>query len=102
MDTQVVVDEFTDQLRVLARETGRDLGSGSARLNAYAGERIEHLSRIAGEPGFEEAVRAEAHNIMLEAGMLAVEAADRADERVRLAVQATVRFAARVIYAAAL
>lgn len=48
----------------------------------YAAARAAHLAKIIGEPGYDEAVKAEIQNVALEAGIAAVDSADAADVRV--------------------
>lgn len=60
-----------------------DLGvageEAKAELAAYAAERTAHLSLIAAEPGFSEAVKAERDNVAMKAAELLVALGDTAD-----------------------
>lgn len=56
--------------------------NNAASVAAYAAQRAAHLATIFGEPGFDEAVKAEIQNVALEAGIAAVDSADAADARI--------------------
>jgi hypothetical protein len=64
------------------RETGRTLQQSATDVAAYAASRAAHLATIAGQPGFEEALRAERNAVAMFAGLSATAEADRADQRI--------------------
>lgn len=72
-------DMLGDMLEDSARRLGIQLEGDMAVVRLYAAKRIQHLSTIVGQPGYLEAVRAEADNVLLEAAVNAVAAADAAD-----------------------
>ena len=63
----------------LLRETGITLQKSTVDVVTYADQRSLHLSVIAGQPGFEEALAAEARNVAQFAGIEAAHVADAAD-----------------------
>lgn len=71
--------ELVDALKAAAVRLGKDLKGDTDELRTYAAERMLHLSGVVGQPGYQEALVAERDNVALKAGLLAVEAADRAD-----------------------
>lgn len=84
-------------LKDAARETGRDLRGNMVEITAYAAERTAFLSTLVGQPGFEEAVRAERDNVALKAGISAVKTADAADARIVGIIQGVLFLGARAI-----
>ena len=64
-----------------ARETGVDLRRSAADVTVYVAGRTAHLATIAGQPGFHEALIAEADSVAIYAGINAVSTADDADKR---------------------
>lgn len=60
-------------------------------LATYAAQRAERLSRMVGQPGFDEAVKAEALNVALAAGIAGSQEADR---DFRVAVETALKVAA--------
>jgi hypothetical protein len=63
--------------------TGASMEKSGQEVVAYAQTRSAHLVAAAGEPGFGEAVLAEAQAVALFAGIRAVAEGDAADARVR-------------------
>ena len=63
-------------------EAGADLGALGEQTKQYAAERTAYLATLAGHAGFQEAVKAEAQNIMAEAAKNAVIGADHVHARV--------------------
>jgi len=88
---------FGEMLADLHEQIGDDISEKEDELAAYAAERADHLSTIVDEPGFAEAVKAETDNVMLEAGLAAVAAADELDGRVFGIIQGALLFAARLL-----
>lgn len=60
---------FEDVLKDALEETGAELGVSAHDLALYMTERSLHLSTIAHEPGFDQALRAERNNVALRAGL---------------------------------
>lgn len=90
-----VGDELERLLKDAAKETGRDLQFNTVAVAAYAAERTAYLSTLVGQPGFEEAVRAERDNVALKAGLTAVATADAADARLIGIIQGVLFLGAR-------
>jgi hypothetical protein len=65
-----------------AQEAGSELGDLGEQTRQYAATRAAYLATLAGQPGFEEAAKAEAQNVMAEAAKNAVRGADMVHERV--------------------
>ena len=78
------------------RDQGRELRTASAELADFAAERAAHLETFVGQPGFEEAVQAEADRIALRAAGEAVKQADEADTRLVSIIASALKLAARV------
>lgn len=71
-------------LKDVIDESGLELVSGGAdEIAQYTSDRAAHLSLIVGQPGFEEAVRAERDNVMLMAASTIVRRGDAADALLR-------------------
>ena len=92
-----VADELERLLKDAAKETGRDLKANLAEVTLYAAERTAYLSTLVGQPGFEEAVRAERDNVTLKSGIASVKAADAADARVVGIIQGVLFLGARAL-----
>lgn len=71
--------ELGDALAGAASRLGKSLQGNMDELRTYAAERMLHLSTLIGQPGYQEALVAERDNVVLKAGLLAVEGADAAD-----------------------
>ena len=74
-----LAQEFERSVRDTADRLGITLKEGSEEIQAYAAERMLHLSSIVDEPGYSEALVAEGINVALMAAGEAVEAADAVD-----------------------
>lgn len=68
-----------DQIEAEARAAGRQLQGDLQDVAEFAAEQVEHLQRIQGEAGYDEAVQAAALTVALRAGGSAVDAADSVD-----------------------
>ena len=89
-----------DLLRLIldgVKETGVNLKISAAALALYTTERAAALSLAIGQPGFEEAVRAERDNVALKGGISAVLQGDAADARFVGLIQGALGLAARAI-----
>ena len=69
-------------------------------LQEYAAGRARHLASIAGEPGYAEAVQAEAAALSLAIIGRAIDEADEADRRLAEAVEGLLMVAIRVAISA--
>lgn len=95
------LDDFMGVLEDTLKETGRELRVSVADLRQRAGEQMALLALAAGEPGYERAVVAARDNVLLLAGIEAVEHADAVDSRIIGVVQAGLFMGARVLAAGA-
>lgn len=66
----------------LLRDTGVTLQRTTLEVAQYSEQRSLHLSAIAGQPGFEEALATEVRNVAQFAGLQTVAAADQTDATV--------------------
>lgn len=97
MNAESISREFVDLLRRNAVEAGKELASDIDSVRVYAAERLTHLSRIVGEPGFEEALAAERDAVALRAAGHAINRADAFDARILGVVEGTLALGARVL-----
>lgn len=93
-----IAEEFERLMRDVAKETGRDINN-LRDVALYAQERATHLSLLVGQPGFEEAVRAERDNVALRGGISVVQLADAVDARIVGAIQGVLSIGARALAA---
>lgn len=89
--------EFLVLIEDAVADTGATLEKSASEVAHYAAERADHLSSIVGEPGFDEAVKAERDNVALFAAMSAVENADAADARLKGMLQGALAMGAKLI-----
>jgi len=94
MNWTQLFEEFLGGLGVGAEEKRQALAT-------YAAERADHLSLLVAEPGFEEAVKAEADNVALEAGILAAELGDEINRGIVAAIGGALGLVARALAKAA-
>src|SRR5688500_10084803 len=94
MDEQELKDSFEKMLKDALRETGASLQQRAKEVAQYMAERTAHLSTIVGEPGFEQALRAERNNIALKAGLKVADNAEAADQRLVGIIQGALSVAA--------
>ena len=97
MNTQ---EGFADLFDGLIKQVGDRIQKGSAELAAYAAGRSEYLTTLVGQPGFEEAVQAEADAVWLEAGITAVEEGDALDAILVAKIHGGLAMAARIAFVA--
>lgn len=76
---------YTEEIKAILLSAGKDL-SDEARdragsVAAYAQERAAHLATLVGQPGFEEALKAERDNVALRAGLDLSEQAKSTDAK---------------------
>jgi hypothetical protein len=93
----VVERGFLEVLDSVASTTGRSLKRSAAELAVFAAERAVHLASIVGQPGYDEAVRAETNAVMYEAGIQAIGEADAVDARLIGAIESGIRFSALML-----
>lgn len=87
--------DIVAQLQAEAKALGAALTSEIEGLAAYAAGRADHLSFAIGEPGFEDALRAERDALALRASLGAVARADEIDARILAVTQGSLALAAR-------
>jgi len=75
--------EFASAVVASAARMGLELEATDAEVRRYATLRLLHLSRIQGEPGYQEAVEAEAAALSLTIVGRAIQEADAADRELR-------------------
>lgn len=80
-----------------AKGAGVELKADLDGVRAYAAERMTHLSSCVGQPGYIEAVQAEAQNVAMEAAIRAIDQADSADARLVAIVQGALAVGAKAI-----
>lgn len=95
-----VAKQLGDLLTDAAAEMGHQLQGELAEVTAYAAQRTTHLSTIVGQPGFDQALRAERDAVALKAGIGAVHSADAADARIVGIIQGVLAIGAAAIAAA--
>ena len=91
---QQVTDAFLRLLEQAAKDTGADLAGKSAELADYAASRAAHLASLVDDPQFSSVLVVERDNIVLRAGISAVNAGDAVDTRIRSIVQGALTMAA--------
>lgn len=94
------IDDFMNVLQGTLKETGRELQVSVSDLRQRAGEQMAILALAVGEPGYERAVVAARDNVLLLAGIDAVEHADAVDSRIIGVVQAGLFMGAKVLASA--
>lgn len=94
---QQVTDAFLRLLEQAAKDTGADLAGKSAELADYAASRAAHLASLVDDPQFSSVLVVERDNIVLRAGISAVNAGDAVDTRIRSIVQGALTMAASLL-----
>lgn len=93
-----------DELEAMLKaefEAGKiELQETTRELAEYTLQRAQHLASIAGEPGYDLALRAEHANLLLRTGIDATRQARAADARVSAILQTTLTLGARLLIAA--
>lgn len=89
--------ELIGLLRDELEMTGRCLKDGGRGLAKYAAARAKHLSKLVGQPGFDEALEAERDNVMMRATLQLVDEADAADARLLNLLHGALALAARLL-----
>lgn len=95
------VDQLKSQLATLlvdqATSAGKELKADLEAVRVYAAARLAHLATCVGQPGYQEAVVAEANNIAMEAAIAAIDQADATDARLVGIVQGALAVGAKAI-----
>lgn len=91
------MEDLITMLKTAAQEQGRQLAANLDEVRDYARQRALHLATIVGQPGYETALKAEAHNVALRAGIAAVQAGDAADQRIIGIITGALGIGARVL-----
>ena len=94
-------EEFKALFEEALAETKADLRVDLEELSAYASQRLEHLATLVGQPGYDQAVRAERDAVLLRAGIRATREADAADQRLIGILQGAMRIGAAALAASA-
>ncbi len=92
--------ELADLLIEQAKGAGVDLKESLDGVRVYAAERMAHLATCVGEPGYQEAVIAEAQNVAMEAAIRAIDQAAAADARLLGIIQGALAIGSKVLVAA--
>jgi hypothetical protein len=93
-------DAFRDLINATTARLNVELTTSLDDVQAYAAERMNHLSLIVHEPGYDEALVAEAMNVMLVATGHTVDAADAVDRELFGFIGGGLRIAAALLAAA--
>ena len=89
--------EFRRLLEGVGDRLGRQFAGDLDDVQAYASERMLHLSAILDQPGYGEALVAERDNVALRAGIAAVETADAVDREVLGTIAGALAIGARAL-----
>lgn len=89
--------DLADMLVEQARDAGVELKEDIESVRAYAAERMAHLATCVGQPGYLEAVRAEAESVALESAGRAIDQADASDARLVSIIQGALAVGAKAI-----
>lgn len=92
---QALSEDLVRQLKNEAGSMGFELTADLGEVALYASERIEHLSRCVGKPGFDLALEAERDNLALKVGIHSVTRADAIDARILAVARGGLAIAAR-------
>lgn len=94
-------DQIKSELAALlvdqAKAAGKDLKADLDAVRVYAAARLAHLATCVGQPGYQEAVIAEANNIAMEAAITAIDQAEAADARLVGIVQGALAVGGKVL-----
>lgn len=86
--------QFRQLLEDAVKETGADIEESLDTVVLFMSERALHLSTIAHEPGFTQALRAERNRVAIHAGLSVAEDADSSDHRILGLIQGALALAA--------
>lgn len=82
-DKTQLIASLTDQLK----QTGKQFAVAAEEVASYTVERAQHLTTLAGDPNFNEALIAERDAVALKAGIAAVDNADTTDAKIVAFIQ---------------
>lgn len=99
-DLDQLKNELTALLVDQAKAAGKELKADLESVRAYAAARLAHLVTCVGQPGYQEALIAEANNVAMEAAITAIDQAEAADARLVGIVQGVLAVGAKVLAAA--
>lgn len=91
MDTK---HQFEQLLKDALKETGASMSASAKEVAQFMHERALHLSAIAGQPGFDQALRAERNSVAMRAGLKLADNAELADQRLVGLIQGMLGIAA--------
>lgn len=89
--------ELSAMLIEQLKATGSSLKDDLDSVRAYAAERMAHLATCVGQPGYLEAVEAEAQNVAMEAAARAIDQADAADARAVAIIQGALAIGSKAL-----
>lgn len=95
MNLQEIGKEFLETLKLSAAELGREIQDDGNELQAYVEQRLPLLTMAMAEPGFMEVMEVEGNNLLMKAGLLAVDRADAIDARMRDMAMGALQMAVR-------
>lgn len=93
-------NELADLLIQQAKGAGVELKADLESVRVYAAARMAHLATCVGQPGYQDAVLAEAQNIAMEAAIKALDQAAAADARLLGIVQGALAIGSKALIAA--
>lgn len=94
-----IKNDFAAMLIEQLKSAGSSLKDDLEAVRAYAAERMAHLAKCVGEPGYLEAVKAEAQNVAMEAAARAIDQADATDARLLGIIQGALAIASKALVA---
>lgn len=97
-----IAQEFVDLLKTNAVEAGKNLADDLNAVREYAAARMAHLSTIAAEPGFRQALIAERDSLALMAAGRAIDEGDAFDARLIGIVEGALAIGSKALAALAL
>ncbi len=92
----MTANEFKAFLLQALKDQGLEFRDQGRALQTFAAQRAAHLAALVGQPGFEQAVRAEADSVALEAAKHAVRAGDATDARIAGIIQGVLSIGLRL------
>lgn len=95
MDVKQIGEQFLETLKLSAVEMGRELKDDGQELQAYIEQRLPLVAMAITEPGFMEVMEVEGNNLLLKAGLVAVDRADAVDQRMRDMAMGALQMAVR-------
>lgn len=90
-------DQFKQLLDDFVDETGASFGNATDAVALYMAERTAYLATLIGQPGYGQAVIAERDNVVLNAALNVVDAADISRDRLIGLVQGALTIGAQAL-----